>query len=169
MAHVADLTERAVSARVPAVAGQTLSVVRRREPLRVPSGTSLGACLELVERSGSGDSVVVTDADGTLRGVLTERDIFAAMVGGRVDLAAPVETMMNSTPHTLRLDDTVRYAMTLFADGRFRNVPIVDGSGRLVGMARQQDILKYLAESFPEELLNLPPRPHQLMKESDGA
>ena len=37
------------------------------------------------------------------------------------------------------------------------------------GIVRQQDLLKYLAEAFPEELLNLPPRPHQRMKESEGA
>ena len=39
----------------------------------------------------------------------------------------------------------------------------------LVGIVREQDILKYLAETFPEELLNLPPRPHQQMQESEGA
>jgi hypothetical protein len=36
-------------------------------------------------------------------------------------------------------------------------------------VVRQADIIKYLAESFPEELLNLPPRPHQRMKEPEGA
>ena len=35
-------------------------------------------------------------------------------------------------------------------------------------LVRPQDILKYLAESFPEELLNLPPRPHQQMKKPEG-
>jgi CBS-domain-containing membrane protein len=53
--------------------------------------------------------------------------------------------------------------------GRYRNVPVVDSSGHLVGVVRQVDIIKYLAESFPEELLNLPPRPHQRMKEPEGA
>ena len=43
--------------------------------------------------------------------------------------------------------------------GAFRNVPVVDDDGRLVGVVRQVDILKFLAESFPEELLNLPPDP----------
>jgi hypothetical protein len=33
---------------------------------------------------------------------------------------------------------------------------------------RQADIIKYLAESFPEELLNLPPRLHQRMKAAEG-
>ena len=52
--------------------------------------------------------------------------------------------------------------------GRYRNVPIVDDRRRLVGVVRQVDIIKYLAESFPEELLNLPPRPHQKMDRQEG-
>ncbi len=166
---MAELTERAVSARVPSLARETLRVVQRRDPLSVPEGTALGACLRLVEGSGIGDSVVVTDAAGRLCGVLTERDIFGVMVGGEVDLDAPVETLMNRRPRTLRLEQTVHDAIILFADGRYRNVPIVDDDGRVVGMVRQQDLLKYLAEAFPEELLNLPPRPHQRMTESEGA
>ena len=168
-ASVAELSERAVSERVPSLARETLRVVNRRDPLTVPEGTSLGECLRLVELSGTGDSVVVADPDGRLRGVLTERDIFGVMVGGQVDLDASVETLMNRTPRTLRLEQTVHDAIALFADGRYRNVPLVDDAGGVVGMVRQQDILKYLAEAFPEELLNLPPRPHQRMKESEGA
>ena len=33
---------------------------------------------------------------------------------------------------------------------------------------RQQDLLAYVAEAFPESILNLPPRPHQLMEEQDA-
>lgn len=166
---MAELTERAVSERVPSLARETLRVVNRRDPLTVFEGTSLGQCLGLVEGSGVGDSVVITTPDGILRGVLTERDIFKVIVGGEVDLAAPVETLMNRKPRTLRLEQTVHDAIALFSDGRFRNVPLVDDDGRVVGIVRQQDLLKYLAEAFPEELLNLPPRPHQRMKESEGA
>ena len=166
---MAELTERAVSDRVPSLARETLRVVNRRDPLTVAPGTPLGECLRLVEASGTGDSVVVADADGQLVGVLTERDIFGVIVGGPIDLAAPVETLMNRRPRTLRLEQTVRDAIVLFADGRYRNVPLVDEAGRVVGIVRQQDLLKDLAEAFPEELLNLPPRPHQRMKESEGA
>ena len=76
---------------------------------------------------------------------------------------------MNRKPARSELDQTVHEAIALFADGRYRNVPLVDDDGAVVGMVRQQDLLKYLAEAFPEELLNLPPRPHQRMKESEGA
>jgi CBS domain-containing protein len=69
----------------------------------------------------------------------------------------------------LRLDGTIKDAIELMQTGRYRNVPLLDADGTLVGVVRQNDVIRYLAESFPEELLNLPPRPHQKMKEPEGA
>ena len=103
-----------------------------------------------------------------LAGVLTERDIFGRIVGGDVDLSQPVETMMTTKPHHLHLEETVRDAIELMQTGRYRNVPLLDDEDQLMGVVRPQDILKYLAEAFPEELLNLPPRPHQRMHKAEG-
>ena len=144
-------------------------MLSRRQPVTVLPGTSLAECVRAIQRSGTGDSVFVCDLAGRLVGVLTERDIFARIVGGTVDLSQPVETLMTTEPHTLDLDQTIRDAIMLMQTGRYRNVPVVDSAGRLLGVVRQSDIIKYLAESFPEELLNLPPRPHQRMKEPEGA
>jgi CBS domain-containing protein len=164
-----DLTEAAVERRVPSLAEVRLRALSRRQPVTVPPGTSLAACIGAIQRIGTGDSVFVCDASGRLLGVLTERDIFGRLVGENVDLTQPVETLMTTEPKTLDLDQTIRDAIVLMQTGRYRNVPVVDDSGRLVGVVRQADIIKYLAESFPEELLNLPPRPHQRMKEPEGA
>lgn len=166
---MSDLTERAVVRRVPPLVDEPLSVLTRREPVVVPPGTSLGDSLRAIQESGTGDSAFVCEADGRLRGVLTERDVFAELATGRVDLAEPVESLMTAEPRTLRLEQTVLEAIDLMQTGRYRNVPLVDDDGLLVGVVRQSDIIRYLAESFPEELLNLPPRPHQHMKEPEGA
>lgn len=163
-----ELTERAVTTRVPTLIDEKLKVVSRREPVTVRPGTSLAECLRAIQRTGTGDSVFVTTEDGRLAGVLTERDIFARLVGGNVDLSRPVETLMTTQPHTLHLDQPVRDAIELMQTGRYRNVPLVDDRACLVGVVRPQDVLKYLAEAFPEELLNLPPRPHQLMEQPEG-
>ena len=165
---MSELTERAVTARVPSVADERLKVLSRREPVTVEPGTSLADCVAAIRRTGTGDSVFVTNPDGTLAGVLTERDIFARIVGGDVDLGQPVETMMTTKPHHLHLDETVRDAIELMQTGRYRNVPLLDDHDQLMGVVRPQDILKYLAEAFPEELLNLPPRPHQRMRKAEG-
>ena len=75
---------------------------------------------------------------------------------------------MTTDPRTLRQDQSVGDALELMQSGRYRNVPVVDDDRHLVGVVRQVDLLKYLAESFPEELLNLPPRPHQRMEQAEG-
>jgi CBS domain-containing protein len=166
---VTDSTEAAVARRVPSITEERLRVLSRRQPVTVEPGTSLAECVRSIQRTGTGDSVFVCDASGRLLGVLTERDVFARLVGGTMDLDQPVETLMTTEPKTLDLDDTIRDAIVLMQTGRYRNVPLVDGERQLVGVVRQSDIIKYLAESFPEELLNLPPRPHQRMKEPEGA
>jgi CBS domain-containing protein len=166
---MADHSERAVAARVPSLLDAGLALVSRREPLTVRPGASLRECLAVIRRSGVGDSVVVTDEEGRLVGILTERDIFGQLVGTGVDLDQPVETYMNAHPHTLQLEGTVGEAIELMRTGRFRNVPIIAADGMLLGIVRQADILKFLAEAFPEELLNLPPRPHVALAKSEGA
>jgi CBS domain-containing protein len=165
---VSDITESAVARRVPSLTEERLRVLSRRQPVTVLPGTSLAECVRAIQLTGTGDSVFVCDATGHLTGVLTERDIFGQIVGGRVDLAQPVEALMTTEPRTLALDDTIRDAIVLMQTGRYRNVPLVDDAGQLVGVVRQSDIIKYLAESFPEELLNLPPRPHQRMRKPEG-
>jgi CBS domain-containing protein len=168
---IEEQTERGVAARVPTLLDERLHVVGRSDPVTVAAGTSLADCLAAIRRSGTGDSVFVIDRSGRLLGVLTERDIFGRLVGGDVepiDLGQPVETLMTTSPNHLHLDDRVRDAIDLMQTGRYRNVPLVDDANQLQGVIRPQDVLRYLAESFPEELLNLPPRPHQLMDRAEG-
>ena len=174
---MSELSERAVATRVPSLADEKLKVLSGRDPVTVRPGTSLAECVRAIQRTGTGDSVFVTTPDGHLLGVLTERDIFGRLVSdgkggkrgdGEVDLNRPVETLMTTKPNTLSLDRSVRDAIDLMQTGRYRNVPIVDADGLLVGVVRPQDVLKYLAEAFPEELLNLPPRPHQQMEQPEG-
>ena len=164
-----DLTERDVAERVPTLADEKLKMLGRRDPIMVAVGTSLRECVRLIQQTGVADSAFVTDEAGTLLGVLTERDIFSKLVGTGADLDQAVETMMVEHPWTLHPEQPIRHAIDLMQTGRYRNVPLVDDAGRLVGVVRPVDVLNYLAEAFPEEVLNLPPRPHQQMKESEGA
>jgi CBS domain-containing protein len=168
LSNVNDQSERAVAVRVPTLVDARLGTVSRRDPVTVAPGTTLAECIRAIQRTGTGDSVFVTTPDGRLAGVLTERDIFGRLVGGDVDLQQPVESVMTTGPQHLHLHESVRDAIELMQTGRYRNVPLLDDQDQLMGVVRPQDILKYLAESFPEELLNLPPRPHQQMEKPEG-
>jgi CBS domain-containing protein len=157
---VTTTEQRPVADRMTTVLATPLRTLGRREPLTVPPGTSLRECLRAIKRSGTGDSVL---------GVLTERDVFGRLVGTDAELDAPVETILTIEPRTLRADQTVRDAMALMQDGRYRNVPLLDEGGKLAGIVRQADIIRIMAESFPQEILNLPPRPHEPARRAEGA
>ncbi len=76
---------------------------------------------------------------------------------------------MTSEPDTLSAGATLFEAMSMMDSGGYRNLPLIDDTGNVCGLLRQQDLLDYVAEAFPQEILNLPPRPHQLMEEPEGA
>ncbi len=137
------------------------------KPLTVESGTSVKQVIEKVQRRGVG-CVLVSSGDRVI-GVMTERDVLMKVVARDVNYDEPVDNFMTRDPLTLTPDDTIGDAITLMNGRGFRNVPIVDPtSGKAIALFRVQDVINYLAEAFPEKLLNLPPRPHQLMKTPEG-
>jgi CBS domain-containing protein len=138
-----------------------------RDPLTVPVGTPLRVVIRRMQEA-HGECVLVM-RDDRLVGIITERDILMKVLGRDDGLERPVDELMTSKPGTLPAEATVREALQAMDRGGYRNLPLVDERGGLVGLLRQQDVVEYVAESFPQEILNLPPRPHQQMAEADGA
>ena len=141
--------------------------VAQHQPRTVGPAATLADAIAAMRAQG-GDAVLVTDG-GRLVGILTERDVLTRVLGSAVDEARPVSEFMTADPHTLSAEATLLEAMQARESGHYRNVPLVDEQRQVVGMLRQQDLLEYVAEAFPQEILNLPPRPHQLMEEPEGA
>ena len=142
-------------------------VLAKPDPHAVQRGATLADALRAM-RAGDGDAVLVRDGD-RLAGILTERDVLTRILGRGIDESRPVDEFMTADPDVLSADATLLDAMQAMERGHYRNVPLVDEGGNLVGLLRQQDVLEYVAEAFPQEILNLPPRPHQLMEEPEGA
>ena len=146
---------------------ERVRVLAKPDPHSVVIGASVADALRAM-RAGHGDAVLVCDGD-RLAGILTERDVLARILGQGVDPSRPVVEFMTANPDSLPPEATLMDAMRAMERGRYRNLPLIDEGGNLVGLLRQQDVLEYVAEAFPQEILNLPPRPHQLMEEPEGA
>lgn len=105
----------------------------------------------------SHDCVLVLDR-GALIGVFTSRDFLNRMATERRDpRQVRLGDVMTPAPRTLRPRDGVGYAINWMAIEGFRNVPIVDDDGRVLGVLTAWDVLRHLEEVF--EAIEATPRP----------
>jgi len=137
-------------------------------PACVKVGTSLAETLDVMRDAGVG-CVLVCEADERLVGIFTERDVLNKMLGTPVDLTDRVETLMTRDPRVLTPDDTLGEAIRLMTERGYRHVPLCDRNGKQAGMITARDIVHYVAEHFPAEVVNLPPRLHQKFATPEGA
>jgi len=133
----------------------------------VQSGTSLHEVLDQMRISHS-SCILVCEKDMCV-GIFTERDYLVKILGvSGVDLRRPIDEFMSLQPKTLSLDDTVGQAIRIMNDFGFRNVPLVDQYGKCVGLVQIRNIIHFLAELYPEEVLNAPSR-SEAFRQTDGA
>lgn len=127
--------------------------------LTVESTATAGDVLGRLNDSNSGGAaLIVSPEDGSrLIGIVTERDYLYKLEALEGGLDSPIEEIMTSSPITLASDETIDQAVRLMTEGGYRHLPIVDASGKLAGIVSTQDLIGYLAEYFPMEVLNLPP------------
>ena len=100
-------------------------------------------------------AVLVTDTDGKLLGIFTERDVLSRIVGPDVNpKTTQVQAVMTSRLITITGDTTVDEAMSLFMERRIRHLPVLD-HGRIVGIISIGDVNRRLLEENRQEAQHL--------------
>jgi CBS domain-containing protein len=140
---------------------------RRVDHVAVPPGTTIGEAARIMKEHRVG--CVLVEERGKLLGIFTERDILTKLVGTGYDPAkVQVDGVMTRNPETLTPDDPIAFALQRMSVGGFRHLPLVDRDGRPVGILSVKDIVDYLAEHFPREVLNIPPEPGRQPRIPEG-
>ncbi len=80
----------------------------------------------------------------------------------------PSLSLMSDRPVTIGLNEALAEALRAMVEGGYRHIPVVDDDGRQVGLLSSRVILRFIADQYPESVLNLPPRLHQVMSRSEG-
>jgi CBS domain-containing protein len=136
-------------------------------PVHIGRDATVRQALHAVKQHGQGYVLIVDN--GRPAGVMSEREVLMRIVARDVKYDEPVDTYMTPEPETLTLRDPIARAVQMMNEGGERNIPIVDEAGQAVAVLRTLDIVHFLAEAFPAQVMNLPPRPHQLIPEAEGA
>jgi CBS domain-containing protein len=92
-------------------------------------------------------AVMITAPDGSLAGILSERDVVRALaVKGAEALDHALSLHMTTKVTTGTENDSIQAIMELMTIGKFRHLPIVE-AGKLVGIISIGDVVKHrLAE-----------------------
>jgi CBS domain-containing protein len=88
-------------------------------------------------------AVAVTDGEGRLIGIVSERDVVTALSrhGVRV-LAMTAEHLMTRNPVTATPMTTVEEAIAIMDEGYFRHLPVLE-DGKLAGIISIRDVVAY--------------------------
>jgi len=113
------------------------------EPVTLPPDVPLSEALELMSTYHI-SGVPITSADGTLVGILTNRDLRFAP-----DVTQPVSALMTARDLvTAPVGTTLREAEEILHRHKIEKLPVVDADGKLRGLITVKDIQKRI--QFPE-------------------
>ncbi|MEL6643765.1 MAG: CBS domain-containing protein [Pseudomonadota bacterium] len=131
-------------------------VLEGRSPIvfSITPEESLGDAVVVLRDKGIG-ALVVTDADGALCGILSERDIVRKLADtpGQT-LPQKVGDVMTEDVKTCSPNDTVVSVLQTMNTGRFRHMPVTDPSG-LIGMITIGDVVGFRLSELEHETLQL--------------
>jgi len=95
----------------------------------------------MTKTPGRPGACVVVDAAGRLVGMFTDGDLRRMVEQGKVRFAASIEKVMTRNPRTVRPEALVADAARVLRQARIDQVPVVDETGRPVGLLDVQDLL----------------------------
>ncbi|HMR75008.1 MAG TPA: CBS domain-containing protein [Polyangiaceae bacterium] len=138
---------------------QPILALRKAQELEVvPPTATISHAIGRMQARRIGAILVVQD--GKLAGIVTERDILLKVTGAKTDVGEnPVSTVMTPNPEYLMLDDQVAYLLNAMRVGGFRHVPIVNDKLEPLFVVSLRDVLAFIVDNFPEEVINIPSRP----------
>jgi CBS domain-containing protein len=136
-------------------------------PRHVGPGQSVAQAVALMRQEQVG-CILVFEAE-KLVGIFTERDLMRRVLAPGKPLTTPVAECMTSPPVVVHPKEPIAAAVRRMVDGGYRHLPVVESSGRPVGILSVKRIIHYLVEHFPGTIYNLPPDPGAVPNEREGA
>ncbi|WP_116997556.1 CBS domain-containing protein [Desertimonas flava] len=126
---------------------QTLRDVMTTDLVACPSSASLAEAAQLMRDKDIGTVLVTTD--GTLRGIVTDRDLVVRCLAEAADPSTAVGNVFSGELVTAQADDSVESAVELMRSRALRRLPVVDGD-QAVGIVSLGDLAR---EREPQSVL----------------
>jgi CBS domain-containing protein len=125
--------------------------IAHQPPATVPSTATVLEAVQVMAEEGVG-AVAVVD-NGALVGIFTERDVMLRVVlrgrdAGQIRVAEVMTTPVETTPADAASDEV----LTFMLERHIRHLPIVDATGKVLGMLSIRNLLENMVEDLRNEL-----------------
>jgi len=132
----------------------TIQEIMSKPAVTCRQSDTLHAAAELMWERDCG-VIPVTDDDGKLVGIVTDRDVcMATYTKGSPPQAIPISDVMARQVFSCHVNDSLGAAERLMSEKQIRRVPIVDGDNRPVGLLSLNDVARYAASARSENGLD---------------
>jgi CBS domain-containing protein len=137
---------------------EPLRALPLRAALALRPSDSVTDAVRLMQREHRGCVVITQDGtdESPLLGIFTERDVLLRIVDrGKNPATLPLAAVMTADPEVLDIGGTIAHALNKMSVGGFRHVPVVDEDRHPRFVVSVSDIVEFLVEAFPREVLTL--------------
>jgi CBS domain-containing protein len=145
----------------------TVRILAPNEPIRCTVQTTVHEAITEMGDKGRA-AVVIVDESGRLIGIFTERDLLRRVaVPGLDPRQTRLGDVMTPNPEALAPHDLIAYAINRLHHASYRTIPLVDSGRKPIGVMTVHDIVQWLADLFPEAIINVRPggrlkHPHEV-------
>jgi CBS domain-containing protein len=148
------------------ILGAPISALEPKPAAAVPESATIREAIQAMLAKDLG-AVLVVRGDRPV-GIFTERDVLRKVAVSGIDLARPVAEVMTRDPESLEADDGIAFALNRMIVRGYRNIPILDASGRQTALLSLRDVVAFVVSLLPARVLNLPPEPSLGARSTDG-
>ncbi|MBI2619698.1 MAG: CBS domain-containing protein [Ignavibacteriales bacterium] len=138
-----------------------------RKPVVLSPSQTVGEAVKLMRNKRFG-CVVVAEKE-KLIGILTERDILMKVAIEKGAEVKTVREVMTPNPEVFEPEDSIAFVLNAMHVGGYRHVPVVDEKNKPLAVVSVKDIVGFILDHFPEDVLNLPPKPVRSTDQREGA
>ena len=120
----------------------TVDAIMIRNPVKVKVTSSIREAIKIMEQHGVA-SLIVVDENDRVWGVVTAKDILLRAVAKGLDLDKTSITSIMSYPVTvIERHRDIKEVVKLMIGTGHGHIPVVDDSGKVVGIVTVDDVLK---------------------------
>lgn len=127
-------------------------------PVQIKASATIREAIKLMEHRNIASLIVVDDTNGSVLGVITAKDIVIKVFAKGLDAArVRVGEIVSSPVTVVEPEAPLKTVVNLMIGTGHGHIPVVDKSGRAVGIVTVDDVLKFVPELL--ELLELGKKP----------